>query len=222
MGWGTRSALLLVDVCTAYFTEGSPLSLLSNPEAVAAPDSMRRLLAAARKGRVPVLWSKIEYLSPDMADAGLWWRKAKLLDVWRQGDLRGLDRDLDGLSPSEGDVVVVKKFASAFFGTRLAEELQVSLFFFSSSNPCPALGCWSATNPSMCLLLNGGIYLSNLQRLHVDTLVICGVSTSGCVRATALDAMQSGFRPMVSLIHSSICLSVHPSSRDKTTRSQRF
>ncbi|KEF51657.1 N-carbamoylsarcosine amidase [Exophiala aquamarina CBS 119918] len=34
------------------------------------------------------------------------------------------------------------------------------------------------------------------QRLGVDTLVICGVSTSGCVRATALDAMQYGFRPM--------------------------
>ncbi len=37
-----------------------------------------------------------------------------------------------------------------------------------------------------------------LQLLDVDTLVICGVSTSGCVRATTLDAMQHGFRPMVS------------------------
>jgi hypothetical protein len=33
--------------------------------------------------------------------------------------------------------------------------------------------------------------------LNVDTVVICGVSTSGCVRATTLDAMQHGFRPMV-------------------------
>lgn len=32
---------------------------------------------------------------------------------------------------------------------------------------------------------------------RVDTTVICGFSTSGCVRATALDALQSGFRPMV-------------------------
>lgn len=126
MGWGSRPALILVDVCKAYFTEGSPLSLLSNPEAVAAPDSMRQLHAAARKGRVPVLWSKIEYSNPDMADAGLWWRKAKLLDVWLQGDPRGLDQELDGLSPQEGDVVVRKKYASAFFGTQLASELQVS------------------------------------------------------------------------------------------------
>jgi nicotinamidase-related amidase len=38
---------------------------------------------------------------------------------------------------------------------------------------------------------------STLHLLGVDTLVICGVSTSGCVRATALDAMQHNYRPMV-------------------------
>ena len=38
------------------------------------------------------------------------------------------------------------------------------------------------------------------QVRNIDTVVICGVSTSGCVRATALDAMQYGFRPMVSLV----------------------
>src|SRR5262249_25606305 len=31
----------------------------------------------------------------------------------------------------------------------------------------------------------------------IDTLVIGGFSTSGCVRASALDALQHGFRPMV-------------------------
>lgn len=31
----------------------------------------------------------------------------------------------------------------------------------------------------------------------VDTLLITGLSTSGCVRATALDALQSGFAPFV-------------------------
>jgi nicotinamidase-related amidase len=31
----------------------------------------------------------------------------------------------------------------------------------------------------------------------VDTVVLCGLSTSGCVRASALDALQHGFRPMV-------------------------
>jgi maleamate amidohydrolase len=38
---------------------------------------------------------------------------------------------------------------------------------------------------------------STLTALGVDTLVIAGVSTSGCVRASALDACQHGFVPLV-------------------------
>jgi maleamate amidohydrolase len=36
-----------------------------------------------------------------------------------------------------------------------------------------------------------------LRHRRVDTLIITGCTTSGCVRATAVDAVQSGFRPMV-------------------------
>ncbi|RFU26443.1 hypothetical protein B7463_g9885, partial [Scytalidium lignicola] len=39
--------------------------------------------------------------------------------------------------------------------------------------------------------------VSRLNSMRVDTTVICGFSTSGCVRATTLDAMQYGFRPFV-------------------------
>ena len=38
---------------------------------------------------------------------------------------------------------------------------------------------------------------STLTSLGVDTLIVTGVSTSGCVRATALDACQHGFIPAV-------------------------
>ncbi|MGW4368915.1 isochorismatase family protein [Nocardia takedensis] len=38
---------------------------------------------------------------------------------------------------------------------------------------------------------------SHLTALGVDTVFIAGLSTSGCVRATALDAMQHGFVPIV-------------------------
>lgn len=178
MGWGARPALILIDVCKAYWTAGSPLDLSSNPAAVAAPTSMRKLLAAARgllgSSRVPVIWTAVEYDDPEMRDAGLFWHKAKVLDVFRAGDPRGLGgwvdddddnnkradgSDLDdSLRPAPSELLVKKKYASGFFGTTLATEL----------------AC-----------------------LGVDTLVIAGVSTSGCVRATALDAMQNGFRPMV-------------------------
>ncbi|MEQ6903588.1 isochorismatase family protein [Nocardioides sp. YIM 152588] len=38
---------------------------------------------------------------------------------------------------------------------------------------------------------------SSLRARGVDTAVVLGFSTSGCVRATALDALQHGFRPLV-------------------------
>jgi maleamate amidohydrolase len=38
---------------------------------------------------------------------------------------------------------------------------------------------------------------SRLTAAGVDTLVIAGLSTSGCVRATVVDAIQHGFRPIV-------------------------
>lgn len=43
-----------------------------------------------------------------------------------------------------------------------------------------------------------GTKLANvLSSLDVDTVLIAGVTTSGCVRATALDALQNGFAPIV-------------------------
>ncbi len=43
-----------------------------------------------------------------------------------------------------------------------------------------------------------GTELANiLTSLDVDTVLIAGVTTSGCVRATALDALQNGFAPVV-------------------------
>jgi nicotinamidase-related amidase len=43
----------------------------------------------------------------------------------------------------------------------------------------------------------GTTLASTLTALGVDTLLIAGVSTSGCVRATGVDACQYGFIPLV-------------------------
>ena len=163
MQWGTRPALLIIDVCTAYFTPGSPLDTSSNPASAASPDGMRHLLAAARKGKCPVVFTKVQYSDPNMKDAGLFWLKTKALDVWQVGDWRGLDGSVEGLEAivvDEGgdEWVVKKKYPSAFFGTTLSTDLYTR---------------------------------------GVDTVVVCGFSTSGCVRASVLDAMCHGFRPMV-------------------------
>ncbi|EMD00136.1 hypothetical protein BAUCODRAFT_63284 [Baudoinia panamericana UAMH 10762] len=157
IGWGSRPALLLIDVCKAYWTPGSPLDTSSNPASAASLDVMRRLLTAARKSQIPIFWTQVAYRK-GMKDAGLFYAKAKALSVWEDGNDRGLDALVEGLEPTEGEEVVIKRHPSAFFGTEL---------------------------------------LCTLNLLNVDTLVICGVSTSGCVRASTLDAMCYNYRPMV-------------------------
>jgi nicotinamidase-related amidase len=158
IGWGSRPALLLIDVCNAYWSKGSPLDTTSNPASAAVPAAIARLVDAARQGKVPLVWTRVEYMEPDMADAGLFVCKVPLLHVFQRGSETGLESWVPGLEPAAGEVVISKRYPSAFFSTDLTTRLHLS---------------------------------------HVDTLVICGVSTSGCVRATALDAMCLGFRPMV-------------------------
>lgn len=160
IGWGSKPALLLVDVCNAYWTKGSPLDTSSNPASKAAPASIGRLVDAAREGRVPLIWTRVQYTEPDMSDAGFFFCKAPLLKVWQKGNESSLESWVRGLEPKDGEIVIPKRYPSAFFATDLNTRLQIK---------------------------------------GVDTLVICGVSTSGCVRASTLDAMCWGYRPMVSL-----------------------
>jgi maleamate amidohydrolase len=39
--------------------------------------------------------------------------------------------------------------------------------------------------------------LTRLINLRIDTLILMGCTTSGCVRATSVDAVQYGFRPVI-------------------------
>lgn len=151
LAWGTRPALLVIDMMQAYFTEGSPLCLPDRQ----AVDGCVRLLEAARSNGVPVVHTRVAY-SPGLADAGLFARKVPALGLLVEGSTLG--RFEADVAPQPGEVVVVKQYASAFFGTSLA---------------------------------------STLRAAGRDTVVACGVSTSGCVRASATDAMQLGFVPLV-------------------------
>jgi nicotinamidase-related amidase len=159
MGWGLKPALIIIDVCRAYWSAGSPLDLSHNPDGASAPESMKRLVAAARAGHTPIIWAQVRYNHPRMLDAGIQIKKTKTILAWQDGDERGLDASMPGLEPAPEDLIVLKRNPSAFFGTTLSSQLHL---------------------------------------LNVDTVVICGVSTSGCVRATTVDAMCHGFRPIVS------------------------
>jgi maleamate amidohydrolase len=148
---GRRPALLIVDVVMAYLDPAS--SLYAGVEAELA--SNERLLAAARAAGVPVILTNIEY-EADGIDGGMFYRKVPALKAFVRGSPLGAFPP--GLQPRSGEIVLSKKFPSAFFGTPLAG-----------------------------MLVAAG----------VDTLLITGYSTSGCVRATALDALCHGFVPLV-------------------------
>lgn len=151
LGFGDHPALVVVDFCQAYLDPDSPLYAGVED----ARESCIRLLAAARSAQIPVLHTRVEF-QPGGADGGIFFRKVAALECFVRSNPLG--EYGEGLEPADDEVVVVKQYASGFFGTSLA---------------------------------------STLTSLGVDTLIITGVSTSGCVRATALDACQHGFVPIV-------------------------
>ena len=152
VGWGTRPAVVVVDLCRAYTEPDGPFALPDPGPAVAAAGA---LVDAARAGGHPVVWTVVRYAT-GLADGGLFVRKVPALAAFAE-DAPGGWGELT-LPPAPGETVVVKQYASAFFGTTLA---------------------------------------ATLHTAGVDTVVVTGVSTSGCVRASAMDALNSGFRPMV-------------------------
>ena len=149
--FGSRPAVIVIDMVEAYLQPGSPL-YAGVEDAVA---SAARLVEAARECGAPVIFTNVEY-QPGGADGGVFFRKVPALKVFEKGSPLGAFPPQ--LSPVDGDFVITKRYASAFFATHLA---------------------------------------ATLSSLGVDTLLITGVSTSGCVRATALDTCQSGFLPFV-------------------------
>lgn len=150
--FGRRPALLIVDVVQAYLDPASPLYAPPFEDALA---SNVRLVASAREAGVPVVFTSVAYRAGGI-DGGLFFRKVPALRAFLPAS--PLAAFPPKLQPRDDEAVVVKQYASAFFGTSLAAMLTAA---------------------------------------GIDTLLITGFSTSGCVRATTLDAMQNGFIPYV-------------------------
>ena len=156
--WGTAPAVLVIDMVRAYFEPDAEL-YMGNRDCL---DSTARVIAAARSGGVPVIYTRVEY-GPGGIDGGLFFKKVGALKHFVRGSAGSsgagaLGAIMPEIAPHDDDLVIVKQYASAFFGTDLAERL---------------------------------------RELGVDTVVVVGTSTSGCVRATAVDAIQHGFIPIV-------------------------
>jgi nicotinamidase-related amidase len=151
-GAGERPAVVVVDFIEGFTDPASPLHCDADASVVAT----RALLDAARAASAPVIFTTVCYSDDDLERAAMFVAKAPALSALRPGS-RWVDVDAR-LGARADEPVLVKLFASAFFGTPLDDLLR-------------AEGC--------------------------DTVVVVGASTSGCVRATAVDALQHGYRVLV-------------------------
>src|SRR6516225_6390710 len=152
IGFGERPALLVIDMLKAFTNPQMMLGANLDKEI----EAIKPLLAVAHERDIPVIFSTVIYSDADLKDAGIWALKQKGV-VTLKGGSEGVKID-PRLDFRKTDSLLVKKYASCFFGTDLVSRL------------------WSR---------------------RVDTLIIVGCATSGCVRATAVDAVQTGLRPMV-------------------------
>jgi maleamate amidohydrolase len=119
VGTGQRPAIVVIDFSNA-FTRGA-----SNfPGGDFAPEMAQtlRLLDAARGIGLPVFYTTIAYADPEK-ESGFWGKKVPWLSRCRLGsDAVSID---PVLNPRPGEVVIVKKFPSAFFETDLQKRLQM-------------------------------------------------------------------------------------------------
>ncbi len=151
-GAGSRPALVVVDLVYGFTDPESPLWC----DADAAVAATAELLAAARAGGAPVAYTTVAYDEAGARVAAAFIAKVPTLRTlapgtrWPQIDAR--------IEPRADEPVLLKLFASAFFGTPLAAMLAAH---------------------------------------GTDTVVVTGASTSGCVRATVVDALQHGYRVVV-------------------------
>jgi N-formylmaleamate deformylase len=148
---GSRPAVLVVDFSCGFTDPAGSLG----SELSAEVEATARLLRVAREHHVPVIFTTIAF-EQSLADGGLWLQKMPgLADLQVGGPWVEIDPRLER---RDDETLVVKKGASAFFGTNLS-----------------------------AILVSQGI----------DTIVLCGATTSGCIRATAVDLLQNGFPTLV-------------------------
>ena len=149
-GIGSSPALVVVDMCRGFIDPSSPLGF----ECEEVIKANIKLVQKFRAQKLPVIFTTTIYR--DISEASVFRSKIPALNILEpESDAVSF---IDELAPSLDEMIIEKKFASAFFDTNLA---------------------------------------AYLQNLNIDSVIISGVTTSGCVRATALDAMQNNFLTIV-------------------------
>jgi maleamate amidohydrolase len=152
IGFGERPALLVIDMARAFCDP----SFMVGGDQTPAVEAIAKLLEPAREQGIPVCFTTIAYL-PGGRDGGTFVEKVPALRELLVDDPAATEID-PRIAPIDGEIVLMKKYPSAFFHTHL-----VSLLIAD----------------------------------RIDTVILTGCSTSGCVRATAVDAVSYGYRVAV-------------------------
>jgi len=105
---GRRPALLVIDFVRAYLVEGSPLYAGAEPARAAA----QTLLESARRARIPVVHTNVQYQQGGR-DGGVFYRKVPALRCFEAGAHPDLAAFAAGLEPAAGETVITKQYASA-------------------------------------------------------------------------------------------------------------
>ena len=150
LGLGQRPGLVLVDLINGFTDPACPLGSHC-PSVVAANVE---LLLTFRNVGLPVFFTTVVYRSPQQAS--VFRSRIEALNLLKP-DSHWVQVDA-ALAPRPGEPVLEKRWASAFFGTDLAERL---------------------------------------AKAGADSLVVTGLTTSGCVRATVVDGLQHDYRVVV-------------------------
>jgi maleamate amidohydrolase len=151
LGFGKRPALVVID-----FTNGfADPSVLGGGNIADAVRQTVGLLAQCRAAAMPIAFTRIVYAA-DGSDHGLF--SIKLPANRTLTPDAAVSQIVPALAPLPGELILDKRYPSAFFGTHFPTWLNVN---------------------------------------QVDTLIVTGCVTSGCVRATVVDAISYGYRPMV-------------------------
>jgi maleamate amidohydrolase len=149
VGWGERPAIVAVDFQQAFC---DPQFATGRSEHIAgAVKNAKVLLDAGRAAGIPIVHTAVAWSHDDEFTN---WKVPSLRDI----ELGSYAAEIVPSLWGEGDIYLVKRYPSAFFGTDLSTVLR-----------------------------NRG----------VDTVLIAGVTTSGCVRASIIDSFSNGFRTIV-------------------------
>jgi maleamate amidohydrolase len=122
IGYGDHPALVNIDLANAWTRPGNAFSC--DGIDVIIP-GVQRLLAAARAGAIPVVFTTTAYAVTEgpNTDMGLWHRKIPV-EVLKLGtDAVAID---ERIAPEPNEHVIVKKRASAFHGTYLSGFLRAA------------------------------------------------------------------------------------------------